>query len=354
MKTVLITGGAGFVGSSIALYLQRDYENLRIFALDNLKRRGSELNLARLKASGIEFIHGDVRVKTDLQIASKIDIIIDCSAEPSVLAGYTGSPAYVVDSNLIGLLHCLEVAREHHADILFLSTSRVYPYSTLDQLAFRETETRYEWLDVQQVTGVGNIGVSEAYPLDGFRSLYGATKLAGELIIQEYLQMYGLHGIINRCGVLTGPWQMGKVDQGVVVLWVARHILGGQLSYFGYGGQGKQTRDILHIEDLYRLVDQQLQQMDQLTGQVFNVGGGRDVSVSLRELTMLCEEITGVKIDIKSEPEMRPADVRIYLSDCKKVKEKTGWAPLHRSEEIVEEIARWICDHRAELGPILG
>ncbi len=172
--------------------------------------------------------------------------------------------------------------------------------------------------------------------------------------MQEYLEMYGLRGVINRCGVLTGPWQMGKVDQGFVVLWVAQHVFEGPLSYIGFGGSGKQVRDILHIDDLYRLLDAQIKCLDELNGQVFNVGGGRAISVSLQELTVLCKEETGNYLDIQRVPETRQADIRVYLSDCHRVCEKTGWVPAITPAEIVSEIASWIRDKRVWLEPILA
>ena len=353
MKTFLVTGGAGFVGSNLAIRLKQDYPDTRVIVLDNLRRRGSELNIARLRANGVEFVHGDIRVRGDLNVVSKVDCILECSADPSVLAGYTTSPEYVIETNLVGTLNCLELARQHGSDFIFFSTSRVYPFRTINSLEIVETPTRYELHDQQRVVGVSSAGFTEEFPLNGARSLYGATKLAGELIMQEYLEMYGLRGVINRCGVITGPWQMGKIDQGFIVLWVAGHVFGGSLSYIGYGGKGKQVRDILHIDDLYRLVDIQINSLDELKGQLFNVGGGRDISVSLRELTGLCEQATGNCIDIQPVHKERPADISIYLSDCRKVREQTGWVPSFGVGEIVAEIAKWIRDNRILLKPVL-
>ena len=353
MNTFLITGGAGFIGSSIAIRLKRDRENIRVVALDNLRRRGSELNITRLQDNGVEFVHGDVREKDDLNVMKKIDCILDCSAEPSVLAGYMDSPEYVVNANLIGTLNCLELARKHGSAIIFLSTSRVYPMNRINNLKFEETPTRYELMD-QDMRGVSSAGLSEEFPIEGTRSLYGATKLASELIMQEYLEMYRLRGIINRCGVITGPWQMGKPEQGFVVLWVARHVFGGSLSYIGFEGNGKQVRDILHIEDLYRLLKIQIDHLEELKNQIFNVGGGREVSLSLQELTALCEQATGNRIDIQRVSETRPADIRIYMSDCRKVRERTGWMPFIQAGDIINEVAAWIHDHGIQLRPIFG
>lgn len=341
------------MGSTLAIRLKQDHENIRVIALDNLKRYGSELNVIRLKRYGVEFVHGDIRIKEDLDLTEEISCILECSAEPSVLAGYTNSPEYLLRTNLVGTLNCLELARQRGFDFIFFSTSRVYPIRTINNLRVVETDTRYEILDQQHVPGVSSEGLSENFPLEGTRSLYGATKLASEFIIQEYLEMYNLRGIINRCSILSGPWQMGKVDQGVVVLWVAHHILGGSLRYIGYGGTGKQVRDVLHIEDLYQLLKVQLDQLDGLNGQIFNVGGGKKNSVSLKELTSLCEEITGNHINIERIVNTHPSDIRVYLSDCRKVYQQTNWEPSIDLPQIILEIAAWIRDNRSLLEPIL-
>ncbi|HBE18132.1 MAG TPA: 3-beta hydroxysteroid dehydrogenase [Cyanobacteria bacterium UBA11367] len=341
-KRVLITGGAGFVGSALGLGLKQRYADWKILALDNLKRRGSELNLPRFKQGGIEFIHGDVRNVEDLEPqAIKPDLIIECSAEPSVLAGYA-SPGYVWQTNLIGTINCLELARKTQADFIFLSTSRVYPISHLSNLKYTETDTRFQLVDEQSLSGVSSEGISEEFPLDGARSLYGATKLASELLIAEYADAYEMRTLINRCGVLTGPWQMGKVDQGVFALWMAFHYFQKSLKYIGYGGTGKQIRDFLHIADLLDLIDIQINRLEQLKGKTFNVGGGVQNTLSLYETTQLCQKITGNKITITPVPETRAGDVPIFITDARKITQATGWKPKKNAETTLAEIAEWI------------
>jgi CDP-paratose 2-epimerase len=354
MNTVLVTGGAGFVGSGLALGLKAAKADTRVIALDNLKRRGSELNLPRLKSGGVEFLHGDIRNPEDLEAIGKVDVILECSAEPSVLAGIDESPAYVVRTNLEGTINCLDLARRHGAAVVFLSTSRVYPIRAIAGLNYTESDTRFELADNQPFPGVSPAGISEAFPLEGTRSLYGATKLASELILQEYREMYGFPAVINRCGVIAGPWQMGKVDQGVVVLWAARHFFEKPLQYIGFGGTGKQTRDLLHIDDLVRLVLYQLDHLEALDGETFNVGGGREVSVSLLELTALCQEATGNTVSISPVAETRAADIPLYITDNWKVTDATGWRPEKNATCIVADIVTWLEDHRNDLAPILG
>lgn len=352
-KTILITGGAGFVGSCLAIELKTKYPQYQIFALDNLKRRGSELNLSRLKSAQVTFFHGDIRNPEDFAILPKIDLIIEASAEPSVLAGLDGTPEYVVNTNLVGTINCLNFAIKNKSNFIFLSTSRVYPIEKLEQIEFMETETRFTLSPNQPINGVSDKGISEDFPLEGYRSIYGATKLCSELLIAEYNQFYGLKTVINRCGVLTGAWQMGKVDQGIIVLWMARHFWKQELVYFGYGGTGKQVRDILHIKDLFHLLDWQIHHLEQINGQTFNVGGGNEKSVSLFELTEYCHKITGNKISITSVPESRQADIRIYLTDNSKVFRLTGWQPKIGVETILEEVYSWIKHNEFSLQQIL-
>lgn len=352
-KNILITGGAGFVGSNLALKLKADYPDAHIICLDNLKRRGSELALARLKAAGIEFVHGDIRNREDL-VFEQVDLLLECSAEPSVLAGIDSSPDYLLNTNLLGTINCLEVARSHNAAVLFLSTSRVYPISYINDLAFTETEDRFDISDGQKITGASSRGIAEDFPLDKPRSLYGVTKFASELIINEYIDSYGLKAIIDRCGVITGPWQMGKVDQGVFVLWVAKHYFKQPLSYIGYGGEGKQVRDFIHIDDLYTAIKTQIENFDSYIGETFNIGGGLKNSVSLKQLTALCQGITGNSVEIASVKEDRPADLRFFITDSSRFLEKSGLAWQKDAQTTVADIYEWIHANESALKPILS
>jgi len=351
-KKVLITGGAGFVGSNLACFLARDYPAWQVISLDNLHRTGSELNLPRLKEAGVSFVHGDIRRVEDLESVGDIDLLVECSAEPSVLAGYGESPNYLIQTNLVGTLNCLEKCRQTSADIVFLSTSRVYPMTVINKLKFIEGDTRLKLGPQQSTPGVSEHGFSEELSLNGVRSLYGGTKLCSEIMIQEYIAAYGIKGIINRCGVLTGPWQMGKIDQGFVALWVARHFWDGELTYIGYGGLGKQVRDILHIEDLYSLLRIQIKRFDEFNGKIFNVGGGNELSISLCELTELCREVTGKKISISSIHQTRQADIPYYVTDCRRVQEATGWFPKRTLKDIVCDICSWLEKRETVLRPI--
>jgi len=354
LQTVLITGGAGFIGSHLALGIKAAYPGARVIALDNLKRRGSGLNLGRLRSGGVEFVHGDVRIPEDLPDIKGLNLILECSAEPSVLAGYGGSPRYVIDSNLIGAVHCLELARRYGAAMIFMSTSRVYPLDKLHAIALVEGEKRFDIAEHQSMAGISPAGIAEEFPINGARSLYGATKYAAEVLIAEYVSMYNMNILINRCGVIAGPWQMGRVDQGVAALWVARHIYGGSLAYIGYGGTGKQVRDMLHVDDLLALILQQITLLETLRGKVFNVGGGAANSASLVELTEFCQQITAREIPVGSDPETRAGDIPFYITDNARIQQVCAWKPEKNIPTIIEDIARWITDNHAMLQSTLN
>jgi len=353
-KNILVTGGCGFVGSNLCMLLKEQYPQYNVIALDNLKRRGSELNIQRLTAMGIQFLHGDIRNKADLVIDIPLNTIIDAAAEPSVLAGMGTSTDYLIQTNFNGTVNLLNLAAEHKADFIFLSTSRVYPIAALEKVAYHEEPTRFVMDAQQHLPGCSAKGIAEHFPLDGARSLYGSTKLASELMIREYEAFFGLNAVINRCGVITGPYQMGKVDQGVVVLWMARHFWNKPVSYIGYGGTGKQVRDLLHIHDLFRLVDMQVHNMAAFKGKLYNVGGGNEVSVSLKELTQLCARITGNTVPEEVQLQNRQGDIPLYITDNSNITAATGWQPLKSAEIILTDIFDWIKQNEKQLKPILN
>ena len=165
---ILITGGAGFVGSSLGLMIKKLYPKYEVLAMDNLMRRGSELNLTRLKKEGIKFVHGDIRNTEDFQQFDKnIDLIIEASAEPSVLAGLNNSPEYVINTNLVGTINCLNFAQKQKANFIFLSTSRVYPIEQVEEIKFVEDDTRFTISSTQHLSGISENGISEQFPLEG-------------------------------------------------------------------------------------------------------------------------------------------------------------------------------------------
>ena len=269
------------------------------------------------------------------------DLMIECSAEPSVLSGSKGNDAYfLVNNNLIGLINCLEYCRIYTVPVIFLSTSRIYPYDKLDSLQYLEEETRFEIADNQKY--VSRDGVSVDFPLSGIRSLYGATKLSAELLLKEYSINYNIPSIVNRFGVIAGPWQLGKVDQGVFTYWLANHYFNRDLKYIGYGGLGKQVRDLLHIDDVTDLIKIQIAQISRYRGEIFNAGGSSFSSLSLLETTRLCQEITGNEVDIIPEIENRHADMIWFKSDNILTQKEFNWKPRKDAKTILTDVFNWI------------
>jgi CDP-paratose 2-epimerase len=340
---VLITGGAGFVGSSLAkAFIENDPRN-QITVIDNLKRRGSELNLPIFKKLGIEFHHGDIRNPGDLAALQKnFDFMIEASAEPSVHAGTDGATDYLLDTNLRGSIHCADFAKRACGGMIFLSTSRVYSLKPLQAIPLHENESRLEVPEGTTQAGLTSRGISESFPTNLPRSLYGATKFCSEVLLQEYANTFNMPVVINRCGVLAGPGQFGKVDQGVYTLWVMNHHYQRELKFTGFGGTGKQVRDLLHPRDLFELILKQMNQSKKWQSDIYNVGGGNKVSTSLLEYTELCQDITGKSVKISSQPETAAVDIPYYVTDNSHVEAKFDWKPTTSTKMIVSEIHDWI------------
>jgi CDP-paratose 2-epimerase len=255
----------------------------------------------------------------------------------------------VIDSNLLGSVACLEHAAACGAGFLFLSTSRVYPISALRALPLEVAGERVVLARGSAGPGWSEHGISADFSLAGARSLYGATKLCTELLIEEYAAMRGLRTIALRCGVIAGPWQQGRVDQGFVSLWAARHRYGGRLDYIGFGGDGRQVRDVLHVDDLCDLVSLLLRNSAHFAGRIYCAGGGPAHSVSLRELSALLADRCGRRIEIGSKPETHPADIPWFVTDNRAISAATGWAPRRGIPELLDDVLAWLDAERAQL-----
>ena len=352
VMAIFITGGAGFVGSNLAKKFRDQHSNKKIICFDNLKRRGAETNLSDFKKLNIDFFHGDIRHLSDLlDVNEEIELIVEASAEPSVHAGTDGSADYLLETNLWGTKNCLEFARVKKAPMIFLSTSRVYSIDALTSMALDENETRFEISKSNDTEGLTEKGVAENFDTSTSRSLYGASKLCSEILIQEYISTFGLKIIRNRCGVIAGPGQWGKVDQGVFTLWMANHYFKQPLKYTGFGGNGKQVRDLLHPDDLFEVLNYQIAHLDKLNGECFNIGGGMEVSTSLYELTKVCAEITGNEIKMGSDPETAKVDIPLYVSDYSKFQKLSSIAPRKNVVAIMNDIFSWIKENESTLRP---
>ncbi len=350
---IMIAGGCGFIGSSLADFLLSKYLNSKIYILDNLMRPGSELNLKRILNDRLVFIKGNLSNETSFKNLPICDVFIDAAADPSVLSGINSSVLKLIDNNFITTINALEWCVKTKCKFLFLSTSRVYPIKILDKISYTECSTRFEWVKNQDIKGLSNNGIQESFNMNGYRSLYGSSKYSSELFIHEYGKYKNLKYIINRCSMVAGPWQMGKIDQGLITYWISAHIYKKRLKYIGYSGNGKQVRDILHINDLCNLIDLQINNWSKINSQTFNIGGGKKNSLSLVELTKLVNQITDIHLPILKDQNKRNGDIRIFITDNKKIKNTLGWEPTQDTKKIVGDTFRWITDYKNELENIL-
>ena len=337
---ILITGIAGFVGSRLARYLLAARSDLKIWGIDNLSRRGSEQNLAAVREIGCEFIHGDVRCPSDLEALPPMHWVIDAAANPSVLAGLNGNAGSLVGHNLIGSLNLLEKCRRDSAGFVLISSSRVYSIDALNSLPLSKASTRYELSDgTCSAPGVGSQGVREEFSTAAPVSLYGATKLASEIMALEYGSTFSLPIWINRCGVIAGAGQFGKIDQGIFSYWIHSYRERSPLQLVGYGGTGLQVRDCLHPDDLARLVSAQLDAGGSADRpRICNVSGGLASSMSLHELNAWCAERFGSHA-VGSRPETRTLDAPWVVLDAGLAKRTWGWRPQMSVHAILDEIA---------------
>lgn len=352
-RRILITGGAGFIGSRLAIHIRQIAPTCEVVVLDNLTRKGSSLNLGLLQDHGVEFIKGDIRNSADLAPIDG-DLIIACAAEPSVMAGINSSPRYVIETNLLGTLQSLEWARERGAAIYFFSSSRIYPLNHVGSIPVFEGETRFEWNAEESnfKKHLGRDGIKLGFPTDGVKSMYGTTKLSSEDLIREYAHSYDLPSMITRFGVVSGAGQMGQAQQGVLAFWAGKHFFEQSLVYKGFGGAGKQVRDFLPIEDLCALVVKQLGQVPESRAVLYQAAGGRDFSVSLMELTKICQEVTGNKVLINSVAESHQNDLPILMLDSSTARRDFDWEPTITARDLVGRIYEWLVSNESALRPI--
>jgi CDP-paratose 2-epimerase len=346
---ILLTGACGFVGTSLARALKDEDPALELIGLDNFIRPGSEMNRSVLKALGVRLFHGDIRAASDLETLPAVDWVIDCAANPSVLAGVDGrtSSRQLVEHNLNGTINLLEFCKAHRAGFVLLSTSRVYSVPPLAELPVVVEDSAYrpDPLAVLPV-GLSPAGVNELFSTAAPVSLYGATKLASEALALEYGATFDFPVWINRCGVLAGAGQFGRADQGIFAYWIHSHRRRRPLRYIGFDGHGHQVRDALHPRDLAPLVRQQMgtdrppapSPAAHVSPRVCNVAGGSAQSISLRQLTAWCDARFGAHA-VASEPQPRPFDIPWMVLDATYAERVWRWKPLTPLEAILDEIA---------------
>lgn len=345
MRKILITGGAGFVGSHVAEFYEKKGTDVIVF--DNLSRTqllGKGYNDANYnwnhlrKCNHIKLVKGDVTSLEELKEATQdIDAIIHTAAQTAVTTSLS-EPRTDFMINTLGTFNILEIARKFCSNpvVIYCSTNKVYG-SNINKINVLEKERRYIF-ENKFVNGI-----PETFPIDSCEHTpYGCSKLAADIYMQDYAKVYGLKTAVFRMSCIYGPRQFGVEDQGWVAWFTIATITGEPITIYG---DGKQVRDILYVTDLVNAFDTFLQRKNQLSGEVFNIGGGPENTVSLLELLDMLQQLTGKRSKI-SFSNWRPSDQKVYVSNISKAKEKLRWSPKINPKEGVEKLVNWVLENK--------
>ena len=336
-KHYLITGGAGFIGSN---YVQRLLERgNQITIYDNLSRPGAALNLKWLSQGhsdgAFELIVGDVRdVALLTATARSADVIVHLAGQVAVTTSVT-HPREDFECNALGTFNVLEAARlsGRNPNILYASTNKVY--GGMEEVRVLEKDTRYEYADYP-------LGMPESINLD-FHSPYGCSKGAGDQYVRDYYRIYGLPTVVLRQSCIYGPRQFGIEDQGWLAWFIIAAITQRPITIYG---NGKQVRDVLHVDDLLDFYDLALANIETTAGQVYNIGGGAQNTISVwKEFSPKLERLLGHHIPV-SWSDWRPGDQPVYISDIRKAEKQLGWTPKINVDEGLQRLYQWVFENR--------
>jgi CDP-paratose 2-epimerase len=334
----LITGGAGFIGSNYADRCISRGEKVVIF--DNLSRHGASTNLDWLRQKhgekSFQLVVGDVRHAEEIKAAAhEASRIVHLAAQVAVTTSVT-DPRNDFEINAMGTFNTLEAARlsGNHPSFVYSSTNKVY--GGMENVKVIEKETRYDYADLP-------LGASEEQILD-FHSPYGCSKGTGDQYVRDYARIYDLPTTVFRQSCIYGLRQFGVEDQGWVAWFIIAAITGHPISIYG---NGKQVRDILFVDDLLNAYDAALQHPDKAAGQIFNVGGGRENTISVwLEFAPMLEKLLGKKIEV-SWGDWRPGDQPVYISDIRKAQQVLGWSPKISAQEGITRLFNWVKENRS-------
>ena len=260
-KKILVTGGCGFIGTNLCIYLKK--KHYLVYSLDNLSRKGSIYNFKLLSDLKIKNFKFDIFNFKKVNSLPKFDLIIDCCAEAAVELSRKDIDR-VINTNLIGTINILKKAKRDNSKIIFLSSSRVNSIRTISKMFLNHNFKNQ--IKIKET-------INENFDTSSPKSIYGLTKHASEMFIEEFSFAFNLKYIINRLGVVSGPLQFGKQDQGFVSLWIWKHITKKKLKYIGFGGFGNQVRDVLHINDLCEIIEIQIKSLNTIFNKTFTIGG---------------------------------------------------------------------------------
>lgn len=332
-KKVLITGGAGFVGSNLAHGVIEAGNEVTIF--DNLWRPGSERNLEWLRGlhgeSAFRFIEGDVRDAQALMNAATGAQVIYHTAGQTAVTTSVVNPRADFEINALGTFNALEAARLCGDNPVFIMTSTNKVYGGMEDVVVEETDTGYRFRDFPR-------GIDETRPLD-FHSPYGCSKGSADQYVRDYSRIYDLKSIVFRMSCIYGPHQWGMEDQAWVAWFVLAALNGRPITIYG---DGKQVRDILYIDDLVSAFIAATDNVERSAGQVYNIGGGPERAISIwRDLQPTLSGALGWDIEPQGFADWRPGDQKIYVSNTEKAERELGWSPRVGVQEGVQRLVDW-------------
>ncbi|MGB8980366.1 MAG: GDP-mannose 4,6-dehydratase [Anaerolineales bacterium] len=332
-RNYFITGGAGFIGSNYVHRLAQRGENVTVY--DNLSRAGAPKNIAWLEKTfgkdAFRLIVGDLR-DADLlrESAKEADVIVHLAGQVAVTTSVI-DPRADFEANALGTFNAIEAARLSGRDPIFIYSSTNKVYGGMEDVELVEEATRWLYKDLKN-------GASEAQPLD-FHSPYGCSKGTGDQYVRDYARIYGLRSVVFRQSCIYGPRQFGVEDQGWLAWMTIAAVTGRQITIYG---DGKQVRDVLHVDDLLNAYDAAIERIDRAKGQVYNMGGGtRNVLAIWAEFGPILEKLLGRKIEV-ARADWRPGDQRVFYADYSKAKRELDWEPKIDLEEGIEALFEWV------------
>lgn len=335
MNAVLITGGAGFIGSNLANYLLSNGIRVRIF--DDLSRKGTDKNFAWLKSKFnnlLQFYQRDIRDIVAVEEAVKdVDVVYHLAAQVAVTTSVL-NPRLDFDINATGTLNVLEALRKQNPQAILIYSSTNKVYGGMEDLQIIDNGNRYAFADFP-------LGIAETRGLD-FHSPYGCSKGAADQYIRDYARIYGLRTVVFRQSCIYGPRQFGNEDQGWLAYFIIAAVLNNPITIYG---DGKQVRDLLYVDDIIDAFQLAVQNIDKSAGQVYNIGGGPENAISVwEEFGPLLSDITGKQIAVKYD-KWRPGDQPVYISNILKITSEMGWSPKVSVKEGVEKLYKWVVDN---------
>ncbi|MFH0906934.1 MAG: GDP-mannose 4,6-dehydratase [bacterium] len=337
MKKILIIGGAGFIGiNSSKYFLDKGWQ---VIIFDNFSRRGTEHNVKWLKKEkgqkNLKITKGDIRydLKPLGRLVSQVDAVLHLAAQTAMTTSVQ-NPREDFEINVLGTFNVLEVVRNslNNPIVLYSSTNKVY--GGMEDLKVKKCRTRYQYCDMP-------CGICEDKNLD-FHSPYGCSKGAADQYVRDYARIYGLKTVVLRQSCIYGTHQFGIEDQGWIAWFIIATLLNKPLTIYG---DGKQTRDVLFVDDLSKAYLMAIENIKKTSGQVYNIGGGPQNQLSLLELIKLLEKSFNKKIEY-SFSSWRPGDQPIFVSDIRRIKEHFNWQPETSIEHGVEKLVEWVKENK--------